>query len=65
MLAFIVTMTVTLLVFLALCQITGVPITWYMAAGAVLPGVFVAYAAMFGFNKLKRTMEHINNTKKE
>ena len=63
-LAFAVAMTVTLLVFLAACQIMGIPIRWYMVAGAVVLGIFVAYAAMFGFDKLKQTIEQINSIKK-
>ena len=35
LLAFIVAMAVTLLVFFAVCQIKGVPIVWYMVAAAV------------------------------
>ncbi len=59
LLAFLVAMVVTLLAFFALCQITGTPITWYMVAGAVVLGIFVAYAAMFGFDKLRQTLEQI------
>ena len=46
LLAFLVAMAVTLLAFFALCQITSTPITWYMVAGAVVLGIFVAYAAI-------------------
>ena len=56
LLAFIIAMAVTLLAFFAMCQIAGTPITWYMVAGAVVLGIFVAYAAMFGFDKLKEIM---------
>ena len=62
-LAFAVAMAVTLLAFLAACQIMGVPVTWYMVAGAVVLGVFVAYAAMFGFDKLRQTMEQLEQIK--
>lgn len=58
-LAFLVAMTITLLAFFALCQIAGIRITWYMVAGAVVLGIFVAYAAMFGFDKLRQTLEQI------
>lgn len=64
LLAFLVAMAVTLLAFFALCQIMGIPITWYMVVGAVILGIFVAYAAMFGFDKLRQTLEQINNIKK-
>ena len=57
-------MAVTLLVFLAACQIMGVAVVWYMVAGAIILGIFVAYAAMFGFDKLKQTVEQLNSIKK-
>ena len=62
-LVFVVSMAVTLTAFLAACQIMGVRILWYMVAGAVVLGVFVAYAAMFGFDKLKQTMEQLEQIK--
>lgn len=57
--AFIVSMVVTLTAFFAVCQIMGWAVTWYMVAGAVALGVFVAYAAMFGFDKLREALEQI------
>ena len=54
-LAFIVAMAVTLLAFVAWCQIAGIPVTWYMVVGAVVLGFFVCFAAMYGFDKLKQT----------
>lgn len=60
-LAFIVAMAVTLLAFFAVCQIMGWAVTWYMVAGAVALGVFVCYAAMFGFDKLREALEQITN----
>ncbi len=62
-LAFTVAMVVTLLAFFAVCQIMGVPITWYMVVGAIVLGIFVAYAAMFGFDKFKQTIEQLNGIK--
>lgn len=63
-LAFTVAMIVTLLAFFAACQIMGVAVTWYMVVGAIVLGVFVAYAAMFGFDKLRQTLEQLNSIKK-
>ena len=63
-LAFIVAMVVTLLAFFAVCQIMGWAVTWYMVAGAVALGVFVCYAAMFGFDKLREALEQITNWNK-
>lgn len=34
-----------------------------MVAGAVILGIFVAYAAMFGFDKLRQTMEQLKTSK--
>ncbi len=64
-LVFAVAMAVTLLAFLALCQIVGIAVVWYMVVGAIILGIFVAYAAMFGFDKLRQTIEQINIIKKE
>jgi len=63
-LAVIVAMVVTLLAFFAVCEILGVAIAWYMVAGAVALGLFVAYAAMFGFDKLREALEQITNWNK-
>ena len=60
-LAFIVAMVVTLLAFFAVCEIMSWAVTWYMVAGAVALGVFVCYAAMFGFDKLREALEQITN----
>ena len=60
-LAFFVAMAVTLLAFFAMCQIAGVQVTWYMVVGAIVPGFFVCFAAMYGFDKLKQTMEQFNS----
>lgn len=35
-----------------------------MIVAAIVMGVFVAYAAMFGFDKLRRTLEQLNSIKK-
>lgn len=55
-LATVVAMVLTLAVFFAYCQIRSVPVAWYMVAAAVVLGFFVAYAAMFGFDKLKEVI---------
>lgn len=40
-------------------QINDIAITWYHVVGAVIVGIFVAYAAMFGFDKFRQAMEQI------
>ena len=52
-LAVAVAMILTLLAFFAWASYAGVQILWYYIGAAVLVGIMVAYAAMFGFDKLK------------
>ena len=59
-LAFLVAMAVTLLAFFAACQIMAWAVTWYIVA----LGLFVAYAAMFGYDKLREALEQIINWEK-
>ena len=60
-LAVIVSMLLTLVVFFAYCQIKSVAVVWYMVAAAIVLGFFVAYAAMFGFDKLKEAIVQLRN----
>lgn len=55
-LATLVAMVLTLAAFFAYCQVKAVPVVWYTVAAAVVLGFFVAYAAMFGFDKLKEAI---------
>ena len=57
--ATVVAMLLTMVALLAVCQIKAVAITWYMVAAAIVLGFFVAFAAMFGFDKFKQTLEQI------
>ena len=54
-------MAVTLLAFFAESQLMGWAVTWYMGADAGALGLFVSYAAMFGFDKLREALEQITN----
>lgn len=36
-----------------------ITVMWYYAVGAVVMGIFVAYAAMFGFDKFKDAWEKL------
>jgi len=42
-----------------------VAIVWYTVVGAVVLGFFVAYAAMFGFDKLKEAIAQLDQKKTE
>lgn len=55
-LVIIVSAVLTLAAFFAYCQIKSVVITWYMIVAAIVLGFLVAYAAMFGFDKLKEAL---------
>lgn len=55
-LALIVAVALTLAAGFAYCQIEAITITWYIVAAFVVVGFMVAYAAMFGFDKLKEIM---------
>ena len=52
-----VAIVLTLAAGIAYCQVYAVAITWYVIAALVVAGFMVAYAAMFGFDKLKEIME--------
>lgn len=55
-LAVIVSMVLTLVVFFAYCQICSIAVEWYMVVAAVVVGFLTSYAAMFGFDKLKESI---------
>lgn len=48
----VVSEAVTVMVFLAYWQIKQMTITWYIIAAFIVVGFMVAYAAMFGYDKL-------------
>ena len=51
-----VAVALTLTAGFAYCQINAVAITWYIVVSFVVIGFMVAYAAMFGFDKLREIM---------
>ena len=59
LLAFLVAQAITLTAFFAVMEIRGVSLTWYFIAAAVVLGLIVAYAAMFGFDKLKELLTQL------
>lgn len=52
----ILSVALTLAAFFAYAQIEAFAVTWYMVVAAAVVGFAVAYAAMFGFDKLKETV---------
>lgn len=55
--ATLVAEAITLVAFFAWTSINSTPVVWYYVVAAVVVGVMVAYAAMFGFDKLKEVLQ--------
>lgn len=55
----------TMIAFFAYVDIKQIKIEWYFVVGAVFIGLAVAYAAMFGYDKLKQAILQIQENKKE
>ena len=55
-LALVVAVILTDAAGVAYCQIKALPMEWYTVVSLVVLGFMVAYAAMFGFDKLKEIM---------
>ena len=49
----------TLICFFAYVDVESISIEWYFVVGAVFVGLAVAYAAMFGYDKLKQAILQI------
>ena len=62
--AVIVAQIITDLSAVILCTIMEITVMWYYAVGAVVLGLFVGYAAMFGFDKFKAAWEKLKALKK-
>ena len=58
-----VALSISVLALLVLCAVESIPVTWYYVAGAVILGLFVGYAAMFGFDKFKEAWEKLKKYK--
>ena len=53
----------TIVAFFAWAAMTDLKILWYHVAAAFVLGLFVAYAAMFGFDKFKTALTKLNEYK--
>lgn len=58
-LTIILSEVITVVAFFAWVTYAKIAYTWYFVVGAVLLGLFVAYAAMFGFDKFKDALEKL------
>lgn len=59
--AVVVSLVLTIAAFIAYFQINKIAITWYLVFGVVVIGMMVAYAAMFGYDKLKEILATIGS----
>ena len=57
--AVITAVVLTELAALILCGVLEITVMWYYAVGAVVLGLFVGYAAMFGFDKFKAAWDKL------
>ena len=62
LLAIIVAVALTMLAFFAWASYAGIAVLWYYIAAAIVVGLMVAYAAMFGFDKLKEILTKCKNS---
>lgn len=62
-LAVLVALIVTIVAFFALMAWATLPVRWYYIAAAVVVAFMVAYAAMFGFDKLKEALTKMQSVK--
>ena len=57
--ATIVAEALTLVTFFAYTSYKSINIVWYSVVSAIVVGIMVAYAAMFGFDKLKEILHSL------
>ena len=57
---FIISIVITVLALYIAASVMKITVMWYYAVGAVILGVFVAYAAMFGFDKFKELYDRLS-----
>ena len=55
--ATLVAEVLTLVAFFVWTSINSIAVVWYYVVAAVVVGILVAYAAMFGFDKLKEILQ--------
>ena len=64
LLATILSVAITMVAFFAWAAIVEVTVLWYYVVAAFILGLFVAYAAMFGFDKFKQALLKLKEYKK-
>ena len=63
LLATALSVVITMVAFFAWAAMTHLVIVWYYVVAALVLGLFVAYAAMFGFDKFKQALNRLKEHK--
>ena len=63
-LATILSVAITMAAFFAWASYIGLTVLWYYIVAVLILGLFVAYAAMFGFDKFKQAFERLKMYRK-
>ena len=63
-LATILSVAITMAAFFAWASYIGLIVLWYYIVAVLILGLFVAYAAMFGFDKFKQAFERLKMYRK-
>ncbi len=62
---FIISIVLTVLALFIGAEIMQITVMWYYAVGAVVLGIFVAYAAMFGWDKFTEIWNRLRDMVKK
>jgi len=63
-LCLVISIALSIVVVIIYCQLNNIAYVWYFGLGSVVLGFFVAYAAMFGFDKLKEVVDSYTTNSK-
>lgn len=63
-LATVLSVVLTMVAFFAWASFAGFTVVWYYIVAVFILGLFVAYAAMFGFDKFKEAFERLKAYRK-
>ena len=61
--ATIIGLILTVCAICAYISINKIPLEWYIIIGAIISGLFVAYTAMFGYDKFNEIIKLLNGGK--
>ncbi|MEA5083309.1 MAG: hypothetical protein VB018_04050 [Lachnospiraceae bacterium] len=56
-----VSFVITIIAVVVSCKFAAIALTWYIMVSSIVLSFFVAYAAMFGFDKFKDMVKKISN----